>query len=63
MRCGEITLIAAPMTVGITIGVEPGAVTMMLKGCDMGDTAYEHFAPADADDFYSVENKQFVVLR
>lgn len=63
MRCGEITLIAAPLAVYLTLGIAPDAVNMTLKGCDMGETRYEHFAPSDADDFYTSSNKQFVVVR
>ena len=63
MNCGEITLIAAPLAVNITLGIAPEAVNMNLKGCDMGETRYEHFAPSDADDFYTSSNKQFVVVR
>ena len=63
MNCGEITLIAAPLAVNITLGIAPDAVNMTLKGCDMGETRYEHFAPSDADDFYTSSNKQFVVVR
>ena len=63
MRCGEITLTAAPLAVNIMLGIAPDAVNMTLKGCDMGEARYEHFAPSDADDFYTSSNKQFVVVR
>lgn len=63
MNCGEITLIAAPLAVNIALGIAPDAVSMTLKGCDMGETRYEHFAPSDADDFLTANNKQFVVVR
>ena len=63
MNCGEITLIAAPLAVNITLGIAPDAVNMTLKGCDMGETRYEHFAPSDADNFITANNKQFVVVR
>ena len=63
MRCGEITLTAAPLAVDLTLGIASNAVSMALKGCDMGETRYEHFAPSDADDFYTASNKQFVVVR
>ena len=63
MRCGEIMLNAAPLAVNIMLGIAPDAVNMTLKGCDMGETRYEHFAPSDADDFITANNKQFVVVR
>ena len=63
MNCGVITLNAAPLAVNIMLGISSNAVTMTLKGCDMGETRYEHFAPSDADDFLTANNKQFVVVR
>lgn len=63
MNCGEITLTAAPLAVNITLGIASNAVSMTLKGCDMGETRYEHFAPSDADDLITANNKQFVVVR
>ncbi len=63
MNCGEITLQAAPASVGITLTAAPNNVGLTLKGCDMGSTIYEHFAPSDADDFLTANNIQFIVLR